>query len=129
MPKFFAPSEVRDFEAWLDEQEDRMAAVNHHLTEQYYVVLKQHQVVGCGGYYIEPDHSKAVLTWGLLHNTFHKQGLGKAFALYRLKAIQSICPTCMIALDTSQHTYSFLKNWDLWSQRSPRFLCSRHRPV
>jgi predicted GNAT family N-acyltransferase len=111
VPTFFALSELPDFEKWLDEQVSRMAAVAHHPTEQYYVVLKDNQVVGCGGYYIEPDYSKAGLTWGLLHSSFHKQGLGKDLYLHRIKAIQAICPTCIIRLDTTQHTYTFFEKW------------------
>lgn len=109
MPKFFALSEVPDFEKWLDEQEGRMEAVKDHPTEQYYVALKDGHVVGCGGYFIDTASNKATMTWGLMHNALHKQGLGKELFLYRLKVIQTICPGCMVALDTSQHSYPFFQ--------------------
>lgn len=109
MPKFFAPSELPDFEKWLDEQESRMAAVQSNPTEQYYVALQGNKVVGCGGYFIEPDYSKAIMTWGLVHNALHKQGLGKELFLYRLLVIRSISPACTVTLDTSQHSYPFFQ--------------------
>ncbi len=109
MPKFFALSELPDFEKWLDEQESRMTTVQDHSREQYYVALQNDHVVGCGGYFIEPDYSKAIMTWGLVHNALHKQGLGKELFLHRLAVIRSICPACTVTLDTSQHSYPFFQ--------------------
>ena len=49
------------------------------------------------------------MTWGLVHNSFHKQGIGKSLLLHRIAAIRVVCPQCCIGLDTSQHSYPFFQ--------------------
>lgn len=108
VPKFFALAEVPDFEQWLDEQESRIAA-ERNSNEQYYVAELDNNIVGCGGYFIDPEKQKAIMTWGLVHHSLHKQGLGKELFLYRLAVIKSVCPDCTVTLDTSQHSYPFFQ--------------------
>jgi N-acetylglutamate synthase and related acetyltransferases len=101
MPKFFMPDELTDFENWLGKVETT--------NESYFVVEQDNEVIGCGGYYIEPDKQTARMTWGLVHNSLHKKGIGKALILHRIAAIKAIAPQCIIGLDTTQHSYTFFE--------------------
>jgi ribosomal-protein-alanine N-acetyltransferase len=104
MPQFFMQHELPDFENWLQRQEKADTTL-----EQYYVAEQDGKVIACGGYYIEPDKQSARMTWGLVHNSLHKKGIGKALILHRIKAIQSIAPSATIGLDTTQHSFSFFE--------------------
>lgn len=101
IPKFFMPDELEDFENWLEK-----VATKHY---PYFVAEEDGKVIACGGYYIEPDQQSARMTWGLVHNSLHKKGIGKALILHRIKAIQSIAPAATIGLDTTQHSFSFFE--------------------
>jgi N-acetylglutamate synthase-like GNAT family acetyltransferase len=104
MPQFFAPYELPDFENWLQRQETPKTT-----TEQYYVVEQNNTVIACGGYFIDMDKQNARMTWGLVHNSLHKQGIGKALFLHRVAVIKSVCSSCVIGLDTTQHSFPFFE--------------------
>ncbi|NLR68893.1 GNAT family N-acetyltransferase [Chitinophaga varians] len=104
MPQFFAPEELKDFDAWLDAQ----AQYNPDNKEECYFVIEVNgQVIGCGGYYVRADKTTAVMTWGMLHRQYHKQGWGQKLLLYRIDLIKTNCPACTILLDTTQHSAPF----------------------
>jgi [ribosomal protein S18]-alanine N-acetyltransferase len=102
MPKFFAPDELVDFENWL---QHIIQAPN----EQYYIAEREGKVIACGGFSIYPDKNLATMTWGLVHNSLHKKGIGKALLLHRIKVIRSTHPQCTIGLDTTQHAFPFFE--------------------
>lgn len=104
MPKFFAPEELKDFDEWLEVQARRDLSDKN---ECYFVIETDGKVIGCGGYYIRPGKATAVMTWGLLHQHYHKQGWGKKLFQYRINAIRQACPSCAIQLDTTQHSAPF----------------------
>lgn len=104
MPRFFAPEELKDFDKWLDEQGKRDLRDKN---ECYFVIETDEKIIGCGGYYIRPDKTTAVMTWGLLHQQYHQQGWGKKLLLHRINAIREVCPSCAIQLDTTQHSAPF----------------------
>ncbi|NML38849.1 GNAT family N-acetyltransferase [Chitinophaga sp. G-6-1-13] len=106
MPRFFAPEELNDFDAWLDTQAQRDLA-DKDKSECYFVIETNGQVIGCGGYYVRPDKTTAVMTWGMLHQQYHKQGWGKQLFQYRVSIIKEVCPACTIQLDTTQHSAPF----------------------
>ncbi|MBC9929106.1 GNAT family N-acetyltransferase [Chitinophaga qingshengii] len=105
MPKFFAPGELTDFDTWLEEQGKRDLSDRN---ECYYVLALNNEIIGCGGYYIR-GNGTAIMTWGLLHQQYHKQGWGKKLLLHRVAVIREICPSCTIQLDTSQHSAPFFE--------------------
>lgn len=111
MPEYFAAAELPDFESWLDEQAKQTTATPGNVTEQYFVIEKSAKVIGCGGYYIDLPKQTAIMTWGLVNRAFHRQGIGKELFQYRITAIQSICSTCKIILDTSQYAFPFFQKW------------------
>ena len=106
MPRFFMPDELEDFGNWLkDVEENKINAPN----EQYFVVEQDNEVIACRGFSIYPKKQRAIMTWGLVHNSLHKKGIGKALILHRINAIRSIAPSVIIGLDTTQHSFSFFE--------------------
>lgn len=101
IPKFFAPHELVDFEDWLRHVEQQ--------NEHYYIAELDGEVIACGGFSIYPDKKLATMAWGLVHNSLHKKGIGKALLLHRIKMIRSVHPQCTIGLDTTQHSFPFFE--------------------
>ncbi len=95
-PKFFADNELPDFVEFL-------GGTPH----PYYCLVEDETIVGCGGYWIHKDVRKAVLTWGMIANDRHRQGLGKRLTVYRLRQICTSQKADSIQIDTSQHTFEF----------------------
>lgn len=95
-PGFLHPDERIVFEAWL-------AAL-----EGTYLVLEQgSEVIGCGGYAVEPEEGVLTLTWGLLHARRHGRGLGELMLLERLwRGIEGGDAACS-ELATSPRTEPF----------------------
>jgi ribosomal-protein-alanine N-acetyltransferase len=112
-PKFFDKSELSLFINWLNHQEGdgekyQSPTYTNALEEAYFVVeLPNIGIVGCGGFYIAKDKNEARLAWGMIHSDFHKQGYGMALYNYRKDIIKIKWPNHIMALGTSQHTYSF----------------------
>ena len=75
-PKFFADHELDDFVDFLDED-----------PQPYYCLVDDGAVVGCGGFWIHASARQAVLTWGMIANNRHGEGLGKYLTIYRLYKI------------------------------------------
>ena len=94
--KFFAEGEEADFTAHLR---------GHH---PYLVLEEGPQIVGCGGYALEPDGS-ASLCWGMVRRDRHGSGLGMRLLLERLNRIIQLPEVRAIRLDTSQHTCGFFE--------------------
>lgn len=97
IPTYFMQSEREEFIEWL-EKPDR---------GDYYVLTKNEEIVACGGIYMDNQAHTAGLAWGMVRQDLHKQGLGKALSLYRLKAISEKYPDLQQQLVTSQHTAAF----------------------
>jgi ribosomal-protein-alanine N-acetyltransferase len=107
IPTYFVAKELIDFQAWLDDQENRL--VSDSEARQYIVVLLNDIVVGCGGFHINLVERSARMTWGMITNRLHRKGLGTQFLLHRISLIKSICPSSIIALDTTQHAAPFFE--------------------
>lgn len=75
VPRYFDVSERVMFEDFLDNPDGA-----------YFVIKREHQVCGCGGYARE-DRGQARYTWGMVDNRLHGQGLGRLLAEYRLDRI------------------------------------------
>lgn len=100
-PKFFAEHEKDLFINWLD----------MHTSTNYYVLIHNGEVIGCGGIFVDDRYNTAGLSWGMVHSKFHKQGFGKLFTQYRLELIRSLYPDHICRIDTSQHTVSFYEQF------------------
>lgn len=98
-PKFFAPHERAEFAEFLTTK-----------TDPYFVVIDdQGQIVGCGGYFVIPNRATAVLTWGMVDNSLHRQGIGRFLLLARLQRICQEPDVERVFINTSQHSYGFFE--------------------
>ena len=106
MPKFFAPHELADFDKWLDNQHDRhtIGGIN-----EYFVVELDGEIIACGGYSFNKERNESRMTWGMVKNDMHKQGIGTMFLKYRIEAVRDQYPGSAISLDTTQHSYPFFE--------------------
>ena len=107
MPLYFAPEELALFDAFLDRDMER---------GPYYIIFKDNEIVGCGGIALnEPtkytNEPHVIMTWGMVDNTRHKEGLGKALLLYRMEQAKEVYPGVKIALGTTQHTFEFFEKY------------------
>jgi ribosomal protein S18 acetylase RimI-like enzyme len=97
MPRFFSSRDHVEFLAFLD------APVG------IYSVLEQDSghVIGCGGISTRDQERTGILTWGMIHVNYHRQGWGRQLAFLRLRQL-SIYPSLRkITLNTSQETVGF----------------------
>jgi predicted GNAT family N-acyltransferase len=99
-PKYFAPSERADFEGFLGD-----------LDCDYSVLLADGEVAGCGGIHVDTANGQGKLCWGMVDNSRHKSGLGKALLEFRLAAIRANPDATHIHIDTSQHTAPFFEKY------------------
>lgn len=97
-PRFFDFSEREGFEDFLESLASASA---------YQVIVRDGQIVGCGGHMVEPDGVSAALCWGMVDGAVHGEGLGSALTETRLAAVRKIPGITHIVLGTSQHTQSF----------------------
>jgi ribosomal-protein-alanine N-acetyltransferase len=111
LPKFFAAEELAFFETWLNGQDEGVVAYSNAKAEYYYVAEDENKLVGCGGFYIAREEAVARMAWGMVENSLHKKGIGKALLKYRIENISSLHPGCMISLDTTQHSFSFFEKF------------------
>ena len=99
VPKFFAPHEQAEYEVFLDQPNCT-----------YFVVENDaHQVIGCGGYYVDDTRRVGALCWGMVANEVHHQGVGRYLLLQRLNRICLEGGTDFVLIDTSQHTAPFFE--------------------
>jgi N-acetylglutamate synthase-like GNAT family acetyltransferase len=92
-PDFIDPADRSDFTEFLSEP------------GQYVVAESEGTVVGCGGYYSR--NSAARLTWGMVHRSHHRRGLGILLLRWRLQRIMAEPGVTTIECSTSQMTEGF----------------------
>lgn len=105
IPVYFTPEEINDFSNFLDQR--ALPQENEIQSTFYYVLLKNNEVIGCGGFGERERDGTVTLAWGLVHADFHKKGFGKVLLQHRLDEAFKIYPTKTIYLDTSQHSAPF----------------------
>lgn len=108
VPQFFTPDEVNQFDEWLDYLEGKLDLYPGD-SNQYYVILHHQMVIACGGFGYSPSTNQAILAWGLVHNNYHRKGIGSTLLSYRLNKIGKLYPSAVLILDTTQHSYPFFE--------------------
>jgi ribosomal-protein-alanine N-acetyltransferase len=108
MPKYFAISELPEFELWLDAWERKKMQHRDPAVEQYFVIEVMNEVVGCGGY-TKVNNDEITLTWGMISQSMHGKGIGKTLLQYRLGIVKSLFPNASVILDTTQLSYVFFE--------------------
>lgn len=96
VPEFFTTPERGAFEEFLG-----------NLPGPYFVVEYDDSIVGCGGYAVVLDESKADLCWGMVARALHGRGIGRFLTELRINAARSDPRLSMVILNTSQHTEAF----------------------
>lgn len=98
-PPYFLPEEKQPFLDWLQTEEA--------LGGRYFVVGKEEKVLACGGYFPRPEQQQTGLSWGMVHQDYHKQGIGSLLTQFRLEAIAQEFPNWPCCINTSQYTQAF----------------------
>ena len=109
IPIYFTPEEINDFSSFLEQR--ALPKEGEIQSTYYYVVLRNNEVVGCGGFGERERDGTVTLAWGLVHSTFHKQGFGKLLLKHRLSEAKNVYPSKTIYLDTTQHSYPFFEKF------------------
>lgn len=104
MPQFFAPHERAEFEAYLDDLEERGP------NGEYLVLEVDGKTVACGGYYVAPDGT-AGLAWGLVGRDSHREGFGTRLLLERLRRIARVQNAHEVVLDTTRQSRGFFERF------------------
>ncbi len=107
VPQFFTEAEIAYFSNFLDYFQQIIANNKTY----YYVVIINDTLVGCGGFGDKDGTDTITLAWGLIHNKYHKKGLGELLLQHRLNEIKHIYPTKPIYIDTTQHTFGFFEKF------------------
>jgi len=108
-PQYFDPEELDGLEIWLDGQDEGVIKYKTSAADHFYVFEHEGAVVACGGFYIVKDKPVANMVWGMVHNSYHKQGFGRQLFLHRVEQVALLYPAHAVLLDTSQHTYPFFE--------------------
>lgn len=103
VPRFFSPKERVEFVKFL---EDIEPAKN-----LYMVLTLKGSIVASGGLSIEAEPGTASLSWGMVDQAWHRQGLGSRLTDERLKLARSSAVVATVVLATSQHTRSFYERY------------------
>jgi GNAT superfamily N-acetyltransferase len=98
-PRFFAPTERRDFADHLDTCFDP--------DTPYMVLIENGALIACGGLSRPPGSPIATLTWGMVHPARHGQGIGQQLLDTRLALAYSLPGLTHLTLATTQGTSGF----------------------
>lgn len=114
MPRFFSDQDRIEFLAFLE------APVGK------YSVLEQPQgtIIGCGGIATEAQERVGILTWGMIHRDYHRQGWGWQLAFLRLRQLSVYPSMRKITLNTSQESAGFFEKLGFQTTEIvPNFYC------
>ncbi len=95
-PEYFAPEEEADFVSYLDNE-----------IEDYFVVERNEEIVGCGGVNYAENRSVGIISWGMIHPELHGNRIGTVLLQYRLDFLKNTESVKRITVRTSQLTYRF----------------------
>jgi [ribosomal protein S18]-alanine N-acetyltransferase len=123
IPRFFDPAEAADFAEYLE---------NHR--EDYFVVVQDGVLVGCGGINYFLHESTARLSWDIIHPGYQGKGIGRELTLHRINAIRNKPAIKTIMVRTTQWVYPFYEKMgfelektekDFWAQGLDLYLMKR----
>ena len=96
VPKYFAESEVDDYEEYLDTE-----------VQDYYVAVLGDKVIGAGGINYNRAKQIAKISWDVVDTPYHHQGIGRLLLAHRLEVLSYKKNIKSIIVRTSQHAYGF----------------------
>ena len=109
IPQYFHPSEVNDYEEYLEK----------HL-EDYFVAEENGKVVGAGGINYFPEEKLARLSWDIIDPDFQGQGIGKELTRHRINEIKSNAALTRIVVRTTQLVYRFYERMGFRLERTEK---------
>ncbi|AEV33376.1 GNAT family N-acetyltransferase [Owenweeksia hongkongensis] len=95
-PPYFDKSEEALFSNYLDNER-----------EDYFVLESSGKIIGCGGLNYEKGKTEAVLSWGMIHPSYHGLGYGTQITQHRINHLKTIRTAHTLVVRTSQHTSVF----------------------
>lgn len=95
VPKYFAESELKDFENYLKNE-----------IEQYFVVELNAKLIGAGGINFDKNKIIGKISWDFIHPEYQSRGIGKKLLQHRMELLKSM-EIKRIAVRTSQLAYKF----------------------
>ena len=101
-PAYFSPAEETDLVHYLQ-----------HEIEQYFVVLVNDEIMGCGGFNLSEDLKTGKISWDIFHPESQGKGLGTALTNYRIERMKDIKSIDKISVRTSQLVYPFYAKFGL----------------
>lgn len=101
LPRFFAPEERADFDAFLRALADPQ--------DDYLVLLHEEEIVACGG--LSREEGAGRLVWGMVARDLHHQGIGTALLEARLAQARRLPGVAEVRLATSQHSAGFYESF------------------
>ena len=109
LPRFFAVEERDEFADFLQKitQSD----------DPYLVLQQESRIVACGGLSSERDTRQASLSWGMVDQNLHGQGLGRELTQARINLAKGMVGIDRLTLATSQHTRGFYERFGFVIQR------------
>ncbi len=105
VPLFFTVEEIEEFENFLTRLDSGI------VNTQFFVVIHNQQLIGCGGFGDRENTNIYSLAWGLIHKDYHKKGFGKQLLIHRLEEIKKLNLTVPVIIDTTQHSYGFFEKY------------------
>lgn len=99
-PQYFAVEEKSDFEHYLDNEIDN-----------YFVVVYQSTIVGCGGINFFEDKTIGRISWDIVHPDYQGKSIGKQLLEFRIEKLKTEKNLQKIIVRTSQVAYSFYRKF------------------
>ena len=96
VPDYFAESEVKDLDHYLDCE-----------IENYFVATLNGELVGAGGINFELDYQIAKISWDFVLPALHGKGIGRELLTHRLNFLNTIATVEKVTVRTSQHAFQF----------------------
>lgn len=95
-PKYFAQSEIQDYENYLDTE-----------VELYFVMEYTSKIVGAGGINFVEKHTVGRISWDFVHPEMQGKKIGQKLLQYRITLLKSMPAIREITVRTSQLAYLF----------------------
>lgn len=101
-PEFFSPNEEKDLSYYLDNEADN-----------YFVLVMEGKIVGCGGFNLTEDGKTAKISWDIFDQGYQGKGLGSALTRFRIEKIKENKQVKTLSVRTSQLVYPFYEKFGL----------------
>ncbi len=100
VPKFFDPSEVHDFETYLEDN-----------GSDYFTIEVENKLVGGIGIYINNEEANGGITWIFINPSMSGKGIGKKAVDHCLEILSANHRLKKLVINTSQHAFGFFEKF------------------